>query len=137
MWFLDQYKFCWCWLPSISDIVFHWNHTNVAVVYSISVLVATLQTHIPGTWYCYVITNVNIVVLNQVGLKPLEVIGDMQTDDDDDRPEKYHKKPNSSVGNGEGQVDEDAGEEEGKVKLKQQVEEEDEKEDKEVNKHGQ
>lgn len=76
-------------------------------------------------------------MLNQVGLKPLEVIGDMQTDDDDDRPEKYHKKPNSSVGNGEGQVDEDAGEEEWKVKLKQQVEEEDEKEDKEVNKHGQ
>lgn len=105
----DQFTFCWCWLLSFFDILFHWNHTNIAVVYSTWVLAATPQTHITGTWYDFVSTTRNIVVFNQVGPQPSKAKADLHIDYYNDRPEKYYRNPNTSIVDDKGQVDETAG----------------------------
>jgi len=99
------------YLPSngllrVSDNVFRRNQADLAVVNITCIWAAAHLIRIPGTRYYYVNNTIDLVMFNRFWPKPPEAEGDMQTDDDDARPEEYRRNRNASV------VDEDEEDEE-------------------------
>jgi len=75
---------------------------------------------IPGTRYYYVKYTPDLVMINRFWPNPPEAEGDMQTDDDNARPEEYRRNRNTTV------VDDDKEDKEEEVEV--DAEEEDHEE---------
>ena len=52
---------------------------------------------IPGTKYYYVTNTIDLVRFNCFWPKPLEAEGDIETDDENARPQQYHSNRKASV----------------------------------------
>jgi len=107
-------------LHSVCDKVFHRNQADLVIVNIKCIWAAAHLIPIPGTRYYYVNNNIDLVMFNPFWPTPPEAEGDMQTDDDDARPEEYCRNQNASV------VDED----------KEDKEEEEDEDEEEHNNEG-
>jgi len=84
-------------LLRVSDKVFHRNQADFVVVNIECVWAAAHLIRIRCTRYYYVNKTIDLVMLNRFWPTPLEAEGDMQTDNDDARPEEFHRNRNATV----------------------------------------
>jgi hypothetical protein len=84
-------------LLRVSDNGFSRNQADHAVVNIKCVRAGTNLICIPRTRYYYVNNTINLVMYNHFWPKPPDAEGDMQTDNDAARSEKYHRNRFASV----------------------------------------